>query len=343
MIQEVFCALALGLALCPALAAAQETLPDIEIRRLDLYVEKTSTNGRVIQFTAEGAPPGARKLILIKERGLPQIALRVIKLFSAEDLGPNSSRFAAQWVRTYDFSFQMRIGASYKGILKLRDIELEALDKDVADGKENEPAAPELEPTPPEESPPPEEEKSAQQLTEEEERELKALAYEEPPNLEPERDALSFVAGGYRLPEYSGGAMYLRAAGLRYSRTFLLPVWKNFRKLQDSLSADVTAVFGKRLEYAEAGDSYTVMPLLVSMRYNWNLSESIGIFAQTGLMKPWVVSSVTSGTDEGLAAEILGQFQFGLGIGALWRLGPQWFGRIDLGVEQLSGGITLKF
>jgi hypothetical protein len=79
------------------------------------------------------------------------------------------------------------------------------------------------------------------------------------------------------------------------------------------------------------------------MRYNWNLSESFGVFAQTGLMKPWVLSSVTSGTDEGLAAEILGQFQFGLGIGALWRLGPQWFARIDLGVEQLSGGITLKF
>ncbi|MFN7686076.1 MAG: hypothetical protein ACK5QT_11780, partial [Oligoflexia bacterium] len=227
-------------------------LADIEVSRLTFTVEKKSTNGRVLLLTTQdqALAPALRQLILIKSEGLPAAALRVLKIFDAQDLGQNAARFAAQRVRDYNPQFNLELGTTYSGILKVRDLELEQLNqseppkepKDLNEASEGKPK--EAEALPPEE-------RSAKEITEAEERELKILAYEEPPNFEPYRNGLGLQAALIKIADYTPGQFtYVQAAGLRYSRTVWLPVRFNSRHWQDSLSFDVSALLTKTLEYA---------------------------------------------------------------------------------------------
>ena len=320
-----------------AQALDDEQLPDIEVRALSVTVEKMSTNRKVLQLTTTDEAPRPRQLILIKGDGLPRIALRVIRNYEAADLGNSAARFAAQRVRVYDNSFRPELGRTYGGILKLRDIELAIEPPAKAE------AAPVLEPAPAESETVAEEQMSAEEITEEEERELKILAYEEPPNYEPDHDAFGLAASLVRLGDIVPGTfLYLRAAGLRYSRTFSHPVWWNAPGLQDSLSFDFSALLGTRLEFAAAGDSYQILTTLSWLRYNLNFSEDLSVFAYTGLTKALVLSAVSTG-DEALARQQIGLIMPALGVGAQFRVGPQWYLRLDIGIEQAGASLMLRY
>lgn len=326
----------LGAALGTAAQAAEEKLPDIEIRALELKVEKKSTSGMVLQFTSPQEAPKDRQLLLLKDGNRPLIALRVIKLFDPQGLPQGGSRFAAQQVRSYDDFFKAEIDGSYRGILKIRDISLEELDKQVAEEAGLEVSKPD--------SPPPSEDKNAQSLTEAEERELKVLAYEETPNYLPETEAIGIHAAFLRLPKFESGAFYVAAAGPRYSRSLSHPIYFSDKRLQDSLAVDTSALICKILDYSDvSGDSYTLVPIIVSGRYNWHYSEDFAVFVYGGLIKPWVVGK--SGTEPSVsaAASVLGSIQVALGVGATLRVGPQWYLRTDLGVDQVSLGLDLRF
>ncbi len=313
-----------------------EQLPDIEIRKLSLTIEKMSTNRRVLQVTTGDEAPGLRQLILIKRDGLPQIALRVIRVYESGDLGPEGGRFAAQQVRAYDPAFRPEKGRTYGGILKLRDLEQTP---QVSVKTEARP-----EPVPAENAPVAEEELSAEEITEEEERELKILAYEEPPNYEPDHDAIGLAASLVRLGDIVPGTfLYLRAAGLRYSHTFSHPVWWNEAGLQDSLSVDFAGVLGTRLEFAEAGDSYQILSTLTWLRYNLHFSEDLSVFGYAGLQKAFVLVAVTTGANDALAQQQLGLLLPALGVGAQLRVGPQWYARLDVGIDQVGASLMLRF
>jgi hypothetical protein len=326
-------------------------LPDIEIRSLQLKIEKMSTNGHVVQFTSAEPAPNDRQLILLKKITRPVLALRVIKLFDPSGLPEGGTRFVAQVVRTYDDFFKLKLEDQFRGIIKLRDITLEQLDKEVADLKQKGSAPekdsagtpPVLEKTTPD-APLPPEDKSAQLLSDSEERELKSLAYEEAPNYEPEKDSLGVQFSLLRLPRFDSGVLYVAAAGPRYSKTFAHPVYFTDKHKQDSLSIDVSLLAAKILDYSDiSGDSYTVLPLMAVGRYNWLYSESFGVFAYGGLIKPLVVAK--SGTEPSVsqAASVLGSIQVALGVGAFLQVGPQWFLRLDAGVDQIALGLNLRY
>lgn len=343
-VQVVFCPLlASTLLFRPAAALAEGPLPEIEVRALTLSVEKKSTSGRVILFSTTDPAPELQQLIMIKSESGPRMALRVIQRYD------DPSRFAAQSVRSYDPDFLPAVGESHRAILKIRDIQSEA-EPGAAPGDEQPAAAPESQLEPQTESAPqgagptPAEIKSAQDLTEAEERELKSLAYEEPPNHEPEKLAFGGHFALLRLPRFDSGALYASAAGLRYSQTVRHPLYFPGRKLQDSVSIDFSLLASKILDYSDvAGDSYTLIPMMLSGRYNWLFSENLGAFGYAGLVKPWVLSYSGDEPSASVAAEVLGSIQLAFGVGIFYQVGPQWFIRLDLGIEQVGAGLSLKF
>ncbi len=331
----------------PAARANDEKLPDIEIRALDLTIEKKSTSGAVLQFTSPQEAPRDRQLILLKDGPRPLIALRVIKIFEPQGLSDGGSRFAAQRVRSYDDFFKPEIGGAFRGILKIRDLSLEELDQQVAAEKaslgKGGPEPSPLDVSQPG-APPPAEDQTAQSLTEAEERELKVLAYEETPNYLPETDSVGIHTAFLRLPKFESGAFYVAAAGPRYSRTLSHPIYFSDKRLQDSLSLDISLLVSKILDYSDiSGDSYTLLPLIVTGRYNWLYSESFGLFAYGGLIKPVVVTKSGTEPSASAAASVLGSIQVALGVGATLQVGPQWYLRTDLGVDQVSLGLDLRF
>jgi len=56
-----------------------------------------------------------------------------------------------------------------------------------------------------------------------------------------------------------------------------------------------------------------------------------------------VLSTSGEGPSISEASAILGSFQLALGVGAFYQVGPQWFLRVDVGIEQLSAGLALRF
>lgn len=147
-----------------------------------------------------------------------------------------------------------------------------------------------------------------------------------------------------RLPKFESGAFYVAAAGPRYSRTLSHPIYFSDKRLQDSLSVDVSLLVSKILDYSDvSGDSYTLVPFVVTGRYNWLYSESFGLFAYGGLIKPFVVTKSGTEPSASAAASVLGSIQVALGVGATLQVGPQWYLRTDIGVDQLSLGLDLRF
>ena len=150
--------------------------------------------------------------------------------------------------------------------------------------------------------------------------------------------------GLLNLPKFDAGSFYVAAAGAQYSHTLYHPLWHTGREKQDSVTLDVSILASKILDYSDvAGDSYTLLPIIVTGRYNWLFTEDAGVFVYGGLLKPLVLSTSGEGPSISEASAILGSFQLALGVGAFYQVGPQWFLRVDVGIEQLSAGLALRF
>jgi hypothetical protein len=102
----------------------------------------------------------------------------------------------------------------------------------------------------------------------------------------------------------------------------------------DAGSSDNTAT-------AVAGtDTYTITPVAATGRYTYYYNEDFGVFVYGGFMKNFVLSSQNSSEERVVN---LGRVIPAIGAGALLRVGPQWYTRIDAGLDMIAANLMIRF
>jgi hypothetical protein len=137
----------------------------------------------------------------------------------------------------------------------------------------------------------------------------------------------------------ASGPPYYSAMGIRYSRTVARKLL--FRsKLQDSFTLEGGRCLYGLTNYLVSGDTYNVMPLLATGRYNVFFNDTFGAYFYGGFGRSLVIGS-TAATDEGLAS--LESFIPAAGAGLLFHLGPHWSARVEGGVDMIGAGLMIGF
>jgi hypothetical protein len=87
-------------------------------------------------------------------------------------------------------------------------------------------------------------------------------------------------------------------------------------------------------------DTYTIMPLAATGRYTYYYTENFGIYFYGGIMKNMVMNSQNSSADR---VANLGRVIPAVGVGGLLRVGPQWYTRIDVGLDMIGANLMIRF
>lgn len=151
--------------------------------------------------------------------------------------------------------------------------------------------------------------------------------------------------GGFRKlitqPQVIPGPGFQRGAGIRYAKNVAYGLFSSKAFQSDSLSLE-----GGFFYYKAAGDvngrskSYTLMPLIATGRYNLPLNDRWSFYVYGGLYYHLVIGNVGA-TDAELAQ--IGVVAPAGGIGFIVQTGPNWYLRLNLGMESIAGGVVLRF
>jgi len=109
---------------------------------------------------------------------------------------------------------------------------------------------------------------------------------------------------------------------------------------QDSIVMELGLFAYKVLNFARDGDTYTIAPLIGTIRYNIWINEGFFFFIYSGLSKNFVISSQR---DDGDGESLLSTIIPAGGGGFFFRAGPKWFIRFDLGFDMIGAGLVLRF
>jgi hypothetical protein len=175
---------------------------------------------------------------------------------------------------------------------------------------------------------------------EEEADDLNDITVDEVHPIEVNSHSMSAQFGFFRNNASSGGSAYFAGAGLRYALTIGKMILLRRAQVQDSLAIELGAFLYKAIHFDVANDAYTILPLVGTLRYNVLLSENFGVFLYGGMVKSQVTSSAQA-TDSALGA--LSQAMPAAGGGLIFRVGPNWDARVDLGIDMIGGGLMLRF
>jgi hypothetical protein len=165
---------------------------------------------------------------------------------------------------------------------------------------------------------------------------ISSVMVEEMTQIDKQNNAIALGAGAYR----NSSTAYNAAANIRYSRTLKHLIHYKSKNLQDNLALDGSLGFFKYLGTSGQGDTYTVVPVTITLRYTILPNEDFGAFVFAGFEQSVVAQSVnavstTESTFQSFFPEI--------GIGALFRIGPSWYMRADLGYDYIGVSIALRF
>ena len=146
----------------------------------------------------------------------------------------------------------------------------------------------------------------------------------------------------------TGTSTYFSAAGLRYGLTLTHMLFAKSPHVQDSLTLEGGAfhyqVQGYMVSDATNGtDGFSVTPLIGTLRYTLFVSESTAIFFYGGQVYNIAKANgpVFASNTQGEA--LLGGMQTAAGGGLIFRLGPGWEARADLGMDMFAFGMMLRF
>lgn len=148
--------------------------------------------------------------------------------------------------------------------------------------------------------------------------------------------------GMIRAPTLPVGSSYGMSAGILYSKKVI----SRFLSARDSIALEGGVSFYKMAGDttdelgAEVSKSFTVIPLRGTIRYDRPVSENIDFYLYGGLHYHRVASDLGA-TEEELAAA--NTTTPALGIGFFLQTGPNWFLRLNLGLDSIALGIALKF
>lgn len=137
------------------------------------------------------------------------------------------------------------------------------------------------------------------------------------------------------------GSGYYVGGGIRGSLELGQSVFLKGARLQDSLGVEL-GVFNYRVAgFKIPADSFTLYPIIGTLRYSLIFSEDFSLYFYAGLVYNLITSN-TAATDADSIAQ-LGQVQPAGGMGLLFRVGPSWYTRVDLGIDMIGLGLVLRF
>lgn len=138
---------------------------------------------------------------------------------------------------------------------------------------------------------------------------------------------ISFVAGmlpNKKIPgpasKFGGGLLYSRGIGPR-------------------LAVEGGIYYYKSTD-SETGISMTVTPLVGNLRYHYVLNPIWTLYGYGGFIFPRVANQV------GASTKLLREVQVltpALGVGAFIQTGPNWYVRLNFGIDSLTAGAALRF
>ena len=133
---------------------------------------------------------------------------------------------------------------------------------------------------------------------------------------------------------------YLTYGNVRYGITVQKRFLISRPMIQDSVVLEGSLYFFKAINYAVLGDAYSVIGASPTLRYNVQFGQKFGIFAFTGLLKNYITST---NNPQASATQLLSKSSLALGLGIFLQLGPNWYTRLDIGIEALSANLVLRF
>ncbi len=347
------------------------SIPSIEASTYPVKVLARSNSNRIYLFDDPlSKSPFIGHLILLKnDTQAPVMALRIVKIY------PELKRFAAKYLKSYGGTELLNENQTFTAVEKVMDLvspptpsidqnELKEIEEERASLIQK-PGSPALEtsqppPPPPVEEPPPppppappgEEPPLTSQKSDEKEVDGEDLEDEnvdsetnspsvvEIRNLDKYSFWLSAGLGAIISPNPANltQAQYLSAGNVRFGVTIAHEVFFHRSSLQDSLVAEL-GVFGYKV-IAPAGDTYTQVAAVPTLRYNLTFGEHLSLFAYAGMTRSFVVAAAnaTAATYNALNSSFPA-----LGAGLLFQIGPGWYTRLDGGIESIALNLLLRF
>ncbi len=344
-------------------AHADEAVADIEVKNFDVTIRRRSTSGRVYLIQApSGEALHSGKILLLRKDEHPVMAFRILRDY------PEKSQFAAKWVRRYQGTVQLESDQEYNAIEKLADhpmgplteqdhADLKELESDIPppdagsakaydpelDGSVGKAKAydPELDKTT---TPPPGD------LSPTDEKDLDELGNLTADEFVPiDRDKYWFTLGfGYfrnNGPIATASSGYFTGLDLKFAKTLKQLLAFHKKDLQDSLALEAGLGYYRPINFAESNDSYTVVPMTLTFRYNVMYSENFFLFGYLGINYNFATGTGVNGLDSQVNTALSQLRGFGpaVGAGGFLRVGPGWFVRVDLGYDLLGLALVLRY
>jgi hypothetical protein len=287
------------------------------------------------------------------------MAFRIMKVY------PDGTKFAAKIVRYYGDLHVLPLSTTYTGIEKIADyIPPPPTPQDKADIKElekkanlpsNEPDAqaspippgpkaevlphdPELDqpPTPP----------TQPELSEDETQDAHlATVVQETKQLDKHRHWLTAQAGFFvnanpsTVTSGNIGLAYSIGGGIRYGISAVKQLFLKRPGLQDSLTPEVGVFIYKIM--GNSGDTYTILPTLATLRYNFQIGERLAIFIYGGALFNFLIDR--SNPVDTVANTLSFSIFPAAGAGLIFQIGPSWDVRFDAGFDSFGLGLMLRF
>jgi hypothetical protein len=347
-----------------------ETVPqtEIEAKAYDLTTIRPSKSGRVYLFQkAEEGFPVDGKIILLREGDTPVMAFRVLKTYSA------TKKIAAKKLLPYEGFALLERGSKYRAYEKVGDkvAPVPPTAEDLKDLQELEGGNPESPPpasadaSTPEIPPPPAEDLAvppaadvappatpetppaaepppitppAEATSEEGEPRVRDLEMKDTENDEDEDDLGKFfpnfitVAVGLVFdgkvpgpnPKFGGGVLYSR-------------------NLDDTYAFEGGFYYFKSSGPAFTGGetiTTTVIPLVGTIRYQKHYGELWTGYVYGGGMYNLIASNLGASKTQLAQMKTLNP---ALGVGIFLQTGPNWYLRLNLGLDTVSTGVVLRF
>ena len=323
------------------------SLPAIEAKIYNVEIVRPSKSGRVYLIQKETTElPEVGRIFLLKDSATPVMAFRVLKTY------PEKNQIAAKRVRLYPGFDQLDPGAKFRAYEKTGDLaaipnssfeddadlmDLEQtpppndLQSEPLNEPSNEPAEEPVEDTVDElaneaelaTTPDPGEQdlEIREDMTEDED----YTSYDYFPNW------LTVPFGVFFGNPHLPGPSPQKGTGLLYGR---------------NMGSRSFTLEGGFYYYKAAGDtfgiskSYTLMPLVGMGRFNFPISENVQFFLYGGVQYKWVIGNLGATNKElqriAVAAPLAG-------LGLFVQVGPNWFLKLNLGIDSVLGGIALRF
>jgi hypothetical protein len=153
--------------------------------------------------------------------------------------------------------------------------------------------------------------------------------------------AITGQAGFFRSTnKTSSASSNFSVMGVRYAYTVGRSLLMNQNRSQDSLALEGGAFMFRLVNYEVVGDSYSVLPIIVTLRYNMYFSETIGMHLYGGVARSSVIGATNGSSTVISDLQSIGP---AVGGGLQFKIGPHWSARLDAGLDLVGAGLMISF